>query len=91
MIESTFRVQFPEFNGVSSALVNATLSAALLEIDTTIWGIKADQGQGYLTAIKLALSPFGQNARMIAKDGTTVYHTSYNALVRQISSGFRVA
>ena len=88
----TFRTQFPEFNGVSDSLVSAMLAAALLEIDTSLWGAKADQGQGYLTAHKLTTSPFGQNARMQgANDGKTTYWQTYYKLVRQVSSGFRVA
>lgn len=94
MLLAGFRVQFPEFNGVSDALVNAMLAAALLEIDIIIWGPKADQGQGYLAAHKLASSPFGQNARLqtgaMGKDGLTTYWHTYYQLVRQVSSGYRV-
>lgn len=89
MLLATWRVQFPEMNGVSDALVQAMLDASALEIDTDIWGAKADQGQGYLAAHKLASSPFGQNAKMVAKDGTTTYWFNYYKLVRQVSSGYR--
>lgn len=86
----TFRTQFPEFKGVSDSVVSAWLAAAALEIDISLWGMKADQGQGLLTAHKLATSPFGQSARMVAKDGTTTYWFNYQKLVRQVSSGYRV-
>lgn len=77
------------------AQVQANLNAASLEIDQSVWGPKADQGQAFLTAHKLALSPFGQNARMVIKDQkgfdlTTTYQVHYKALVRQVSSGYRV-
>ncbi len=91
MLIAAYRVQFPEMNGVSDGLVQAMLDAALLEIDVDLWGAKADQGQAYLASHKLATSPFGQNARMVAKDGTTTYERNYMKLVRQVSSGFRVA
>lgn len=97
MLLATFRIQFAEFNGVSDALVQAMLNAAALEIDVAIWGAKADQGQAYLTAHKLASSPFGQNAKTIANAkvttgefGATTYYNTYKMLVRQVSSGFRV-
>lgn len=90
MLISSFRIQFKEFNGVSDELVQSMLDAAILEIDRYIWGAKADQGQAYLAAHKLATSPFGQNAKMVAKDGTTTYEKNYIKLVRQVSSGYRV-
>jgi Protein of unknown function (DUF4054) len=101
VILADFRTQFPEFRGVNDSVVTAMLGAAFLEIDVCVWGgystvtgtpgTKADQGQAYLTAHKLATSPFGQNAKLVAKDGSTTYFKTYMTLVRQVSSGFRVA
>lgn len=87
---TSFRIQFPEFNNVDAALLTAHLNAALLEIDPVIWGAKADQGQMYLAAHKLALSPMGQSARLVSKDGVTTYLTHYKKLQLSVSSGFRV-
>lgn len=88
-----FIVQFPEFTNSSVALVEAMLAAALLEIDEDVWVEKATQGQYYLAAHKLSLSPYGNNAEMKAGPGgsLTTYEVHYRALVRQVSSGFRVA
>jgi len=93
-----FVVQFPEFTNTNVPLVEAMLAAALLEIDTDVWGLKATQGQWYLAAHKLALSPFGNNAKMIptrkvgdGPHGETTYGTHYDTLARQVASGFRVA
>jgi hypothetical protein len=77
-------------------LVNAKLSEAYQQIDVSVWdtganGPKSGIGQGYLAAHLLALSPFGQGARMIAKDGKTTYWTHYRNLQRQVCQGFRVA
>jgi hypothetical protein len=87
---TAFRVQFPEFAKVPDALVQAHLDAADLEIDAEIWGVKADQGQGYLAAHKLTLSPFGQAARLVSKGEGTTYFSHYNSLKHQVASGFRV-
>lgn len=87
---ATFKVQFPEFANSGDPLLQAHLDAALLEIGP-VWGALADQGQMYLAAHKLALSPYGQNAKMVAKDGTTTYQVHYQRLVGIVSSGYRVA
>lgn len=105
---ANFRTQFPEFNGASDGLVTAMLNAASLEIDNFVWGAygsgtlsKADNGQMYLTAHKLATSPWGQNAKMIQIPGeraislaggfgASIYGQNYFLLMRQVSAGFRV-
>ncbi len=85
-----FITRFPEFADTDMSLVNATLNDAALEIDVRVWGPIAATGQGYLTAHRLALSPFGQAARLIATDGKTTYDTFFQKLVRKVSSGFRL-
>lgn len=94
-----FLIQFPEFGAAktSAALIDAMLGAADLEIDREVWGAKADQGQMYLAAHKLALSPYGNAAQLVLtkpKDtphGETTFGVHYDALVMQVASGFRVA
>ncbi len=88
---ATFLTQFPEFRAADASLVLAMLNAAQLEIDVAVWRSKADQGQGFLAAHKLALSPFGQNTRLVAKDGSTTYWKHYTQIRAQVASGFRVA
>lgn len=94
----TFISQFPEFSDANEAQVEAILAAADIEIDRDVWGeAKGDQGQMYLAAHKLALSPFGNAAELVQKrpkdtpHGETHYGVHYDALVRQVASGFRVA
>jgi hypothetical protein len=81
------------------------LAAAALEIDTTVWGqlgqpggfmTKADQGQMYLAMHKLAVSPFGQNAKMVVNGrkvgyARTTYGEEFLLLQRGTTGGFRVA
>ena len=90
-----FITQFPEFLGVSVNQINVFLAAAALEIDKTIWGPTAQQGQFWLCAHRLAASPFGQAAKMITsplarKYERTTYGQTYKELQLQASSGFRV-
>jgi hypothetical protein len=88
---SAFFARFPEFKATDTTLVQAAMNDAALQIDSSVWNTLAGVGQGYLTAHRLALSPFGQNARMVAKDGkSTTYKTHYDYLVGIVGSGFRV-
>jgi hypothetical protein len=96
MTLATWRISFPEFRGVPDVQVQAFLDAASLEIDTQIWGPTADQGQAYLTAHRLAASPFGQNAKMLTSPlavgyKRTTYGQTYLELQIQASSGYRVS
>lgn len=101
-----FRAQFPEFGGnVPDALITVMLGAAALELDTSVWGAfgvvggnmtKSDQGQMYLAAHKLAVSPFGQNAKMASdprRNGydRTTYGAEFKLLMGGVTSGNRVA
>lgn len=100
-----FRAAKPEFNGVSDALVTMMLALAAVEMDTTVWGqfsgpglpiTKADSGQMELAAHKLAVSPFGQNAKTVVngkKQGyaRTSYGEEFMLLRYSVTSGFRVA
>lgn len=87
-----FRISFPEFNGVTDVMVQAMLNAAQLSIDEQVWGAKAYVGHGYLTAHQLCSSPWGQNARLISKDGSgsTVYQKQYKRLQLEVTPGYRV-
>lgn len=92
MLLSTWRVQFPEFDAVSDPMAQAYLDAAALEVDLAVWGPKADQGIFYLAAHKLALSPYGQAARLAARastkgTATTTYFEHFTNLVSQVTIG----
>lgn len=84
----SFLGSFPEFSKSDLALINAKLQEAILEVDARVWVRLTDTGVGYLTAHKLALSPFGQNARMVAKDGITTYWTHYQRLAAIVGGSY---
>ena len=83
-----FLVQFPEFALADSNQVLAMLGAAALEIDVSVGTEERSSDKPIWRAA--ALSPFGQGAKLVAKDGTTTYLRHYQSLQRQVSSGFRV-
>lgn len=87
----TFITRCPEFSGVETSLIQGNLDAAAQMIDQSVWGNLAGDGHMYLTAHRLALSPFGSNARIVVNDdGSTTYQRHYQEMVRIVGYGFRV-
>lgn len=92
---AAFIVRFPEFTAADAGLVQAKLDEADRQIDRTVWDdpglahLLGDDGQGYLAAHLLALSPFGNAAAMVAKDGSTTFEKHYKRLQIAATCGLR--
>jgi hypothetical protein len=86
-----FLIACPEFGDTDLQLVLTTLNEAANEIDPCIAGPMVNSLHKYLTAHKLALSPMGQNARMLPGDGMTTYLKHFNDIVRKLPLGINVA
>jgi hypothetical protein len=78
-------------------MISFALSDALLHIDINVYGKvdsgtfnHADEAQGYLAAHKLALSPYGQAARLSDKTDDTLYMRHFKAIRSAVTSGLRV-
>jgi hypothetical protein len=84
----TFIESFPEFAKAPVALLNAKLAEASRQVDQATWGDKAIDGHGYLTAHLLALSPFGNTAKL-TQDSSTTYETHYRRLLGIVACGIR--
>jgi Protein of unknown function (DUF4054) len=93
--QPSFFARYPEFVargfGSNAALVGAVLAEAAVQLSRPVWGPLYDAGHGLLTAHLLAISPFGQQARMAAKDGVTTYWRRYQQLVEMVACGGAVA
>lgn len=93
---ASLKAQRPEFAPTDDAVVLAAIADADTEVDARVFGEKAGQAVSLLAAHKLALSPFGTQARLDPKaqgdgpHGQTVYGVEYDALVRQCGGGFWV-
>lgn len=92
-----FRARFPEFNGVGDPTIVTQLADAVVQVDYGVFSTaKGDMAVLYLAAHTLALSPFGNSAKLVAKEigknpfQSTTYGTKYLDLCRQVSSGGRV-
>lgn len=99
-----FRARYPEFDGTDDGLITEFLGMAAIEISNKTWGAygldgqpatKADKGQLALAAHELACSPFGQSAKTTYNNKTglrrTTYGLEFERMMRQVTSGFRVA
>lgn len=83
-----FRLRFPEFSSTPDELIESYLAQAERRIDAETWGALEDDGHALLTAHLLVMSPYGQSARMTAKDqktATSTYGLEYERLVEQVS------
>jgi hypothetical protein len=85
---ASFLVSFPEFSATDAPLLTAKLAEAEAQIDPLVWGSRSTAGHGYLTAHLLAMSPFGNAAKLVDKKSTT-YETHYLRLVRIVTAGIR--
>lgn len=75
MDSAAFVVIFPEFSALlaeDAALIAAALARAERRVSDS-WGDRRDDVVALTTAHQLALSPWGRNARMVSKDGSTTY------------------
>lgn len=90
MTRVEFLQAFPEFCNTDVSYIDAKLSEAGRRIDRTVWNANlADDGQGNLCAHLLAISPYGNTAKMVAKDGTTTYGKEHKRLLGIATAGLR--
>jgi hypothetical protein len=84
-----FVLAFPEFSEVDAPYLQSKIDEAGRQIDPNTWGVRADDGQAYLAAHLLALSPLGNAAKLVAKDGSTTYEKHYKRILTLAAGGFR--
>lgn len=84
-----FRNAFSQFRKTDDGEIEAVLVLARLEVNTDVWGDRADSGIMYMTAHKLSLQAAGENAKLKpANAGKTVYLVEFNRMKRAVTSGF---
>jgi len=79
---STFRAAKPEFSDATDPQVETALADAGAYCNADVFGDQHDQAVGLYAAHLLAISPFGQNARLVNKQGDTTYRTQWRRLAR---------
>lgn len=68
--------RFPEIENLVSerpAFVQAWLDAAATSTPISIWGGKTEEAHGFLAMHLMAITPFGAQAALASKDGTSTY------------------
>lgn len=88
--QAAFLASYPEFNPASTELLAAKLAAAELQVDADVWGGKADLAVMLTAAHLLAISPFGQRARLVSDAGKTTYEGELSRMKKTVGFGFRV-
>lgn len=86
---ASFKTAFPEFSSADSSLVTIKIAAAELQINTTVWGSRYDEGVMWLTAILLVSSPYGEPSRLSDDKTKTIYHENYLRLRNIVTIGLR--
>ncbi len=86
-----FLARFPEFEPAPKAMIEAALDEAERNVDVAIFGSKTDDAVRWKAAHLLAIAPFGQQARLVSKDGSTTYEKRFDKLAKSMTPGFRVA
>lgn len=87
---ATFRIEFPEFQSATDALVSALLARALLEVDAGGYGQRYDHAHGLLAAHYISCSPGGQMARLETDKAETTYGKAYLRLQKSAAALVRV-
>ena len=83
-----FRNTFSSFRSTEDAEIEANLVLARLEVNTTVWGPRADAGVLFMTAHLLSLAPAGQNAKLKPENAAkTVYLSHFNRMKRAVTLG----
>lgn len=87
---ATFKAEFPVFARTDDVLVEAKLRNAVNRVSECVWGTKYQDGVFYLAAHLLTVEPNGQNARLVAKDGSSTYFEEYTRLQQLVTAGYRL-
>ncbi len=82
-----FRLRFPEFSRLSEEMLLAYVSAAEAELSADVWGSLHGEGVLYLAASNLALTAFGQQAKLSNGSGHSTYLRRYKDLELFIGCG----
>ncbi len=86
-----FCARFPEFEPATEPMIRTAIAEAVNNVDVDVFKTKTDEAVRWKTAHLLAISPFGQQARMVSKEGGTTYGEQFMKLARSVTPGFRVA
>lgn len=82
LTSATFLSRFPEFANAPGTVVAAAIDEAHRVVFAAVWGERSYEGAGYYAAHVVASSPLGERAKLVRKDGSTLYLDAYLRLRR---------
>lgn len=83
----TFKVRFPEFGRLPDAVIQDAINRGTARTNATVMGNQTDEAIGYMAAHLLALSPFGQQARLSEPGKMTTYYQHWLDIARYKAVG----
>lgn len=87
---ASFIAERPEFEGAPEAMLQTAIDNAAKSLLEDMLRETYDEAVSLGAAHRLALSPYGQSAKLVAADGSTTYSKQLDVLVRDAGVGFRV-
>lgn len=86
---ASFLQLFPEYNEVNDEpmcqpMIDRCLRDAQIFVDAAVWGDRYEAGVFYKAAHLLAMSPFGENARLQGDRTSSVYSVVFEDMLKAL-------
>lgn len=85
-----FRQWHQEFRSASDDLIGLHLASATLKVAPDVYGEFTEDAIRLKAAHSLAMTPFGQSARLVAEDGSTIYEKQLATIRRSTAQNMLV-
>ena len=87
MTSAELRAIAPEFAKAPEAAVAEAVAQATAYVNAALFGTDTEMAIRLRACHTLALGPYGQQARLISKDGTTTYQKQFDDLLATATAG----
>lgn len=90
---ATFVDKFPEFDEIGTAspgTITQAIADAKHFVSAPIWGARYESGVLYKAAHLLAMSPFGEGARLDKKGDNSTYGVVFDSMLRALPNRMMV-
>ncbi len=87
MTAQRMRAEIPDFRNTDTAVIEAALADARLEVNSTVWGNRTDMGVKYKAAEIITDGSMGEQARLKKNEKVNIWTIRFNSLQRQVTMG----
>lgn len=84
----TFKARFPEFSRLPDPTIKDAIARGTARTNSTVMGDQTDEAIGYMAAHLLALSPYGQQARLSEPGKMTTYYQHWYDIAQYKAVGY---